>query len=149
MRRMSLSDVLALTAAVSWALYSNLARRWSAPGGGGGVEVFLIVAGLVLFGLRLAVSEPTEWGWRSVGEVCGLAAATAMSYLLWDVAMRRGNLLLVAATSYFTPLFSTVVSCAYLRVAPKAGLWVGCLLVVCGSFLSWRSVGDARARDDA
>jgi hypothetical protein len=38
--------------------------------------------------------------------------------MLWDVAMRKGNLLLVAAMSYFTPLFSTMLSCANLKVSP-------------------------------
>jgi drug/metabolite transporter (DMT)-like permease len=71
-----------------------------------------------------------------------LAAITALAYMLWDVAMRRGNLLLVVACSYFTPLLSTLVSCAYLGVVPGSQLWMGCALLVCGSLLSWSSVTD-------
>lgn len=141
--------LLALAAAVAWALYSNLARRWSVPGRGGGVEWFLLAAGLVLLGLRMGVTEPAAWGWRPVGEVLGLAAATALAYILWDVAMRKGNLLLVVAMSYFTPLFSTVLSCAYLKVSPGPKLWVGCILLVCGSILTWRSLAGTPARDRA
>lgn len=141
-----LAYLLALVAAVAWALYSNLARRWAEPGSGGAVEFFLLASGLVLLGLRLLVTEPTHWGLRPVGEALGLALATALGYILWDVAMRRGNLLLVVALSYFTPLFSTVVSCAYLRVTPTPRLWLGCLLLVCGSFLTWRSVFDKPPR---
>jgi hypothetical protein len=51
-----------------------------------------------------------------------------------------GNALLVAAGSYFTPLFSTLVSCVYLGIQPGLRLWVGCLLIVVGSIASWRSV---------
>lgn len=141
--------LLALAAAVSWALYSNLARRWSVPGSGGAVELFLIAAGLVLLGLRLLASEPSGWGLRPVGEVLGLATATALAYILWDVAMRKGNLLLVVAMSYFTPLVSTVLSCAYLQVAPGSRLWLGCILLVCGSFLTWYSISDDPAQDHA
>ena len=39
---------LALAAAIAWALYSNLARRWSEPESDGAVELFLPATGLVL-----------------------------------------------------------------------------------------------------
>ena len=133
---------LALVAAVSWGLYSNLARRWSGPESGGAVELFLLATGLVLLALRLVISEPTGWSFRAVGEASALAAVTALAYALWDVAMRKGNLLLVVACSYFTPLLSTVVSCFYLGVSPSPKLWLGCLLLVSGSLITWRSVTD-------
>jgi drug/metabolite transporter (DMT)-like permease len=70
---------------------------------------------------------------------------TALAYVLWDVAMRKGNLLLVVACSYFTPLLSTLVSCVYLKVSPSPKLWIGCLLLVSGSLITWRSVSDRTA----
>jgi drug/metabolite transporter (DMT)-like permease len=133
---------LALMAAVSWALYSTLARRWSAPDSGGAVELFLPVTGLVLLVMRLFTTEPTVWSAQAVGEAALLGAITALAYALWDLAMRKGNLLLVVACSYFTPLLSTVVSCAYLKVTPGPRLWTGCLLLVAGSLITWRSVSD-------
>lgn len=133
---------LALIAAVAWALYSNLARRWSAPEQGGAVELFVPATGVVLLVLRLFTTEPMTWTGRSIGEAVALGAVTALAYALWDVAMRRGNLLLVVACSYSTPLLSTGVSCAYLKVSPSPALWVGCLLLVTGSLLSWLSVSD-------
>ncbi len=131
---------LALTAAISWALYSNLTRRWAEPEQGGAVGLFLAAAGLVLLGLRLATSEPTHWSFPAVGEATALATVTVLAYGLWDVAMRRGNLLLVAVCSYFTPLLSTALSCLYLEVSPSPKLWIGCLLLVAGSLMTWRSV---------
>ena len=136
---------LALSAAISWALYSNLARRWAEPESGGAVELFLLATGLVLLAFRLVISEPTGWSFRAVGEASALAAVTALAYALWDVAMRKGNLLLVVACSYFTPLLSTVVSCLYLGVSPSPKLWIGCLLLVSGSLITWRSVSDRPA----
>ena len=56
--------------------------------------------------------------------------------------MRNGDLLFVAACSYFTPLLSTLVSCAYLKVAPGYRLWVCCVVMVIGSLVSWRSLSD-------
>ena len=63
-----------------------------------------------------------------------------LAYLFWDVAMRKGDLLFVAAGSYFTPLLSTLVACLYLRVSPGISLWVGCVFIVGGAFLSHRGV---------
>jgi len=133
---------LALAGAVAWAFYSNLARRWSEPEGGGAVELFIPAAGLALLALRMFTTEPTGWSVRAIGEASGLALATCLAYVLWDAAMRRGNLLVVVASSYFTPLFSTLVSCVYLKVLPSPRLWIGCLLLVCGSFITWRSVSE-------
>lgn len=132
--------LLAFAAAVSWALYSNLARRWAAPNGAGAVELFVLTTGLVLLALRLAVNERTEWTLRAFAEASALGGVTALAYVLWEGAMRRGNLLLVAVCSYGTPLLSTFVSCLYLKVPPSPILWFGCLLLVGGSLISWRSV---------
>jgi drug/metabolite transporter (DMT)-like permease len=137
--------LLAMTAAIAWALYSNLARRWSAPESGGAADLFVPATGLVLLGLRLLTHEPAGWSWRAAGEALGLAAITTLAYLFWDLAMRKGNLLLVVACSYFTPLLSTLVSCTYLGVSPGPKLWAGCLLLVAGSLLSWNSVSGVRS----
>lgn len=131
---------LALLAAIAWGLYSNLARRWSRPGSAGAVERFILATGVTLLAIRLLVVEPTAWTARAMGEAIALAAMTTVAYVFWDAAMRQGNLLLVAACSYFTPLFSTLVSCLYLQVRPSPKLWAGCLLLVLGSLLSWRSL---------
>jgi drug/metabolite transporter (DMT)-like permease len=138
---------LALAAAVAWALYSNLARPWSGPENDGAVELFMPATGLVLLALRLLTTEPTRWSLQAVGEASGLAAINTVAYILWDVAMRKGNLLLVVACSYSTPLLSTLVSCAYLRVSPGPELWVGCLVLVFGSLVTWFSVSERPVAD--
>jgi drug/metabolite transporter (DMT)-like permease len=97
----------------------------------------------VLLLVRQFANEPANWTTRALGEAFGLAAVTAVAYGLWDLAMRRGNLLFILAASYFTPLLSTAVSCVYLRVSPSPKLWVGCLLLIGGSLLTWRAVSDA------
>lgn len=135
-----LSYGLAMIAAVSWALYSNLTRRWAGPESSGGVVLFLPAAGIFLFLLRLGSIEESLWNWRAVGEVIFMGLATALGYVLWDIAMRKGNLVFVAAFSYFTPFFSTLLSCIYLGITAGVALWLGCLLIVAGSFLSWAAV---------
>lgn len=135
----------ALVAAIAWALYSNLTRRWTERGDRGAVEWFILATGVVLLLMRLLAGERSTWSAPALGEAILLGAITALAYALWDGAMRRGNLLLVVACSYGTPLLSTLVSCAYLKVAPGPRLWIGCLVLVAGSLISWRSVSEPAA----
>ncbi len=136
---------LALVAAVSWALYSNLTRRLAGGDKPGGVLLFLPASGIVLVALALLHPEEGAFGARACAEAGALGFFTAAGYVLWDHAMRKGDVVLVAACSYATPLLSTLLACAYLRVAPGASFWAGCLLVVAGSFLTWSAVTE-RAR---
>lgn len=133
---------LALIAAVAWALYSTLTRRWSRPQAGGAVELFIPASGLTLLALSLLSPGPSVWTVRAAGEAAALGVCTVLAYGLWDAAMRKGRLLLVVVFSYFTPLLSTLVSSVYLAVTPSLRLWAGCLLLVTGSLVTWRSVRD-------
>jgi len=132
---------LGIVAAVTWALYSNLTRRWAEPDtGAGAVLLFVLATGLAFWLLRLLRPESGAWGIRAAAEAAVLALATALAYVFWDRAMRAGDVVLVASCSYLTPFFSTVVSSLYLGVWPGASLWLGCGLIIAGSLVSWRAV---------
>jgi drug/metabolite transporter (DMT)-like permease len=135
---------LGFMAALSWGLYSNLTRRWGGPEARGAVELFILVTGLVFLLLLWLTGEGRVWTWRAGFEVTFMGLATALAYILWDLAMRKGDIVFVAACSYFTPLLSTLLSCLYLQVAAGVSLWVGCFLIVAGSLLSWLSVSDRK-----
>ena len=157
--------LLALGAAVSWGLYSVLSRRWGAaeptpsngreigdgggapspehPAGsdGGAVPVFALAAGLVLAAIHLGMPERSSWTGVAIGQVLFMAVCPILlAYALWDRAMRRGNVTLVAALSNFAPLLSTVVSSLYLHVPLSWTLWLSCGLVVLGALLAQRAV---------
>jgi len=133
---------LALAVAVAWGLYSNLTRRLAGSEEVSGALVFLPATGAVLLILGLAHPEEGAWNARAVIETVFLGSSTAIGYLLWDVAMRKGDVVFVAAGSYFVPLLATLVSCVYLGISPGAPLWVGCLLIVAGSLSSWMAISD-------
>lgn len=133
---------LGLVAGVTWALYSNLTRRWAGPNSQGAVDLFIPATGFVLLGLRLCYGEQGHWNIYAALEACFLGIATWVAYAAWDIAMRKGDIVLVAAFSYLTPLFSTLVSFFYLRVELGFNLWLGCVLIVAGSLLSWVSVSN-------
>lgn len=63
-----------------------------------------------------------------------------LGYLLWDIAMQRGNTTLVTSFSYFTPLLSTLISLLILQVAPGPLLGLAALLVTVGAVVSKLSI---------
>ncbi|MFO7956559.1 MAG: aromatic amino acid DMT transporter YddG [Candidatus Brocadiia bacterium] len=140
--------LLALGAAVTWGLYSNLSRRWGEGTETGAVPVFLLVSGLLMLGVRFLFGEQQTWSLRTGLELAYMAVFPALlAYMFWDVAMRRGNVVLVAAFSYVTPVLSVAFSCVYLGVEPGVKLILACLLVVAGAVtckLSVREPGEGQ-----
>jgi drug/metabolite transporter (DMT)-like permease len=133
--------LLAFVAAICWALYSNLLRRWTREAESGAVPLFLLASGLMLAGLRLLFPETTQWTSQSIIELAYMAVfPTILAYVFWDTAMRRGDMILVASLSYLTPLLSIVIGSAYLGVGTGLYLWAGCLLVILGSLICKLSV---------
>lgn len=141
MMRSPLIYLYGALAAVVWALYSVLARKWGGAANEGAVALFLPLTALVLFFLSLAADEPRQWSAPVIGEMLFLGTATFLGYEFWDRAMRKGDVVLVAAASYLTPLLSTIFASIYLAVVPSASLWIGCVVLIAGSLISWRSVG--------
>jgi len=133
--------LLALAGAVTWALYSNLSRRWAGQAQGQAVPLFLLATGAVMAALRVALGGGTQWSPGLVAPLLFLAVGPALlAYVLWDTAMRRGNVTLVASAAYATPILSTALSCALIGVVPGAGLWIACALVAGGAVLCKLSI---------
>lgn len=137
--------LLGLVGAIAWALYSNLSRRWAGGAGAGAVPLFMVMTAAVLVALaRLQPAAEVQWSPRLIAELAYLGLfPTALAYAFWEAAMRRGNLLLVATLSFFTPLMSAAIAALYLRAAPGAGLWLGCGLVGAGAWICHRSLSNA------
>lgn len=137
---------LALVAAVTWALYSNLTRRWAGgESAGNAVPLFLLITGLCLAPLSWAQGggEPVRWTSRLLAELLYLSLVpTLVGYVFWDAAMRKGNVTLVASLSFFVPLISTGISCVVLRVPMTAQLAAACLLVVAGAGICRHALPD-------
>lgn len=136
---------LALNAAVSWAFYSNLCRRWGSANKDGAVAMFTGTAGLLFLGVRCFIREPSVWTAPVICEAVVLAAMSSMGYALWDVGVRRGNFVFLSALSYFTPFLSTLASCFTLQLLPGPKLWLGCALLIAGAGLSRAAVRGDRA----
>ncbi|MCB9326555.1 MAG: aromatic amino acid DMT transporter YddG [Lewinellaceae bacterium] len=129
-----------LIAAFSWAFYSNLTRLWKSVEDAGYVPFYILITGVFLLLLSMVFPEKSQWGWGVLGEVLFLSFTTVLAYAFWEMSMQKGDIALVLPFTYLTPLFSTLVSSVYLGVFPDARLWVGCIALVTGSFISWKSM---------
>ncbi|MCY3021746.1 MAG: aromatic amino acid DMT transporter YddG [Planctomycetota bacterium] len=129
--------ILALVAAVTWALYSNFARRHAGSHQGDAVPLFFLASGSLMLALRSVFAEHSQWSTQAVLTLCYMALCpNLIAYTLWDKAMRRGDIVLVTVLSYFTPLLSTAVTCVCLKVWPGWNVWAACGLLIAGALLS-------------
>ncbi len=127
----------ALLAAITWASYSVLNRRFAhvptdAVGGFCLVGALLAVACHLLF-------ETTAWP-RDVGEwlavlALGLGPAGG-AFFFWDYGVKHGNLRTLGAWSYTIPLMSTGLLLAAGVGTPSLRLAAACALIVGGALLA-------------
>jgi len=87
--------------------------------------------------------EESYWTPRVVAELLYMSIfPTFLAYFFWDRAMRKGNIILVASLSYFTPLLSIIISSLYLQIVIKPSLWIACGLVITGAVICKFSIID-------
>ena len=141
--------LLGLVCAVSWGLYSNLGRKIADANTANPVPLLFLAAGAVFFALILLGAFPAVEAGRAAARWSAASIATLayralvvdlVAYILWDVAMRRGDQLLVAVASFCTPLLSTACVSLVLGVRPGGLFWIACLLLAGGAALSRVSV---------
>lgn len=127
---------LAFIAAILWAAYSVLSRRFG--NGKSGVGIFLLAtAGVLWLKYFWTVQPPmvvTPW---VVGEVLIMGTFTATAYSAWNYGVQRGHIGLLAALSYFTPVLSSFLASIWLGVQPSYAFWLGVAMVTTGSLMSW------------
>ncbi len=143
--------LLGLYCGVAWALFSNLGRRIAGSSDANPVPVLFLAASAafaaawLLGAARLSTAFAGGAHW-SVPGVSALAYRALLvdlaAYTFWDAAMRRGNQILVAAASLFTPLLSTAAIALVVGEAPGLLFWVACLVAIGGAALCRFSVDD-------
>lgn len=132
-----LAYLLALTAAVAWALYSNVSRKWASTATVSGMPLFIFIAGAVMALGRLLLPAPaphwTAHAWVSL--LFQALGPTLLGYIFWDYGVRGGRLMLLASLSNLIPLFSTLISSAYLHIPLGPAIWAAMALIIGGAAL--------------
>lgn len=127
---------LAFSAALTWALYCNITKRYGQ--GKSGVSLFFLITALILwtqysFSGESAISLTLP----SSLQLIFMGASTALAYSAWNTGIQHGNLTLLATASYFTPVLSTLLAALWLNITPAISFWQGVAMVTAGSLLCW------------
>jgi len=67
--------------------------------------------------------------------MCGVALG--LGYAAWNVGILHGNVSVLAAVSYFTPVLSAALAAVLLSSPLSFSFWQGALMVCVGSLLCW------------
>jgi drug/metabolite transporter (DMT)-like permease len=130
---------LALVAAVTWAVYSALLVRWRYWAGKyitspiGFVLIGLIASGVMGLNPDSQANHSQIGTWLTVFYGIGPLAA---GYLLWELALARGNIHALSLVAAATPVLSTLLLCCFLRTWPGPELVLAAFLVGGGVALS-------------
>ncbi|KHT29425.1 aromatic amino acid DMT transporter YddG [Pectobacterium carotovorum] len=127
---------LAFSAALTWALYCNITKRYGQ--GKSGVSLFFLITALILwtqysFSGESAISLTLP----SSLQLLFMGVSTALAYSAWNAGIQHGNLTLLATASYFTPVLSTLLAALWLNITPAMSFWQGVAMVTAGSLLCW------------
>ena len=133
----------ALGAAVIWALYSVLNRRFEAVSSAamaGSCLVIGILGGLSHLALETTVAPtPAQWG---LIIALGLGP-TGIAFWLWDIGTKRGDIATLGTLSYAAPLLSTGLLLAFGHATPHWTQAVAVALLLGGAWLSVRKPATA------
>ncbi|ENM5763598.1 aromatic amino acid DMT transporter YddG [Vibrio mimicus] len=127
---------MAFIGAFIWAIYCNVTQRLAQ--GQNAIVLFFAATASVLW-LQYALSdEPAlSFTWSNMSTLLLTGVVMGSGYALWNVAILRGNMLLLATLSYFTPVISTLFSSLILGVVLGLSFWQGVVMVTLGSLICW------------
>ncbi len=131
-----LTYFFAFSGAFIWAIYCNVTQALSE--GKNAIVPFFIATAVMLwiqYGLSDEPMMTLTWGASFDLVITGIFMGSG--YALWNRAIIGGNMMLLATLSYFTPIFSTILSGLILGVTLTASFWQGVVMVTLGSFVCW------------
>ncbi len=131
-----LSYALAFAGAFIWAAYCTVTSKYAK--GQNGITLFVLLTALSLW-VKYALSDQPDMVF-SVPVVlkllmCGVALG--FGYASWNIGILHGNVTVLAAASYFTPVLSAALAALLLSAPLSFSFWQGAIMVCVGSLLCW------------
>jgi len=128
--------LLAFVAPFIWSVYCVITQKNS--NGQNAIVLFFIATALSLWVLYGLSDEPKMTFTLHATVTLVLAGVVVGSgYALWNQAIIGGNLMLLGTLSYFTPVFSAIISALYLSITLSATFWQGVIMVTGGSLVCY------------
>ena len=137
-----LSYILALIGASLWAVYCVITRKYSA--GHNPIALFFIAITVVLWG-KMWLLHPEQLtqmpslDLSTLGYMLLVSVVTGLGYAAWNIGINQGNITFLVTLSYFSPIFSSLLSMWILHTQLSSTFWQGALMVTLGSFVCWIS----------
>lgn len=136
------SYILAFIGAMLWSVYCVITKKYSQ--GHNPIAFFFAMIAVVLW---LKMFFLHDFSIHSFPEISSSTAmymlmvsiVTALGYAAWNIGIIQGNITLLVTLSYFSPLFSSLISMIILDTQLSVEFWQGALLVTAGSFICWVS----------
>ena len=131
-----LSYSLAFSAAILWAAYCSVTVKTSE--GKNVVTIFFFLTALILW-IKYFYTNGMALNFTYQNTVTLIIAATALGlgYGTWNIGITSGNMTLLAAASYFTPVVSALFSSVQLNTSLPVIFWQGVAMVTAGAILCW------------
>lgn len=134
---LSFGHGLAFLCAVNWGLYSVLSGRLkNIPTDA--VAGFCLVTGVLALMAHVAV-ESTVWP-REISSWLAIVFLgvfpVGLAFFTWDYGVKHGDIMVLGAASYLSPMLSAIVLVATGLAAFSASLALACLLITCGAIIA-------------
>lgn len=133
----SLGYATALCAAVIWAAYSVLSRRFAAVSSdaiAGFCLVTAVLAAICHLLLEQTVWPSDLWQWAAL---LGLGLGpVGLAFYVWDIGVKRGDIQVLGAASYSAPLLSTLILILTGYASYSHVILIACLLITAGAVLA-------------
>ncbi len=133
-----LSYILAFVGAFIWAAYCTVTAKYAK--GKNAITLFVLLTALTLW-LKFLFSQqpPMVFSWPVMIKLIAVSVALGFGYAAWNVGILYGNVSLLAAVSYFTPVLSSALAAVLLSAALSWSFWQGAGMVCIGSLLCWQA----------
>lgn len=119
--------------AISWGIYTNLIKKYVGTKKADAVGIYMIATAIILGLIAVFIDEPRDFSWNLTGQIlyAGIIVGSVAN-TLWNISIKKGNMLLVVLISNFLPIISTVMTSLMLGVGITFSILVGSILVVIG-----------------
>ncbi|MCK4090404.1 aromatic amino acid DMT transporter YddG [Acinetobacter radioresistens] len=137
-----LSYGLAFVGASLWSLYCVMTKKYGQ--GHNPISLFFIATSLVLW-LKMLVLHPEQFvhivqiDATTLMYMLMVSTVTGLGYAAWNIGINRGNITMLVTLSYFSPIFSSIMSMWILQTPLSKTFWLGAIMVTLGSFVCWIS----------